>query len=139
MGLAPPALRDEAQSMTIQELVLAISVLMVIVLIASLANPKRLVSSIATLPSVPRFRLAVIVRLLFGGLLALAAPQCHLPWLIYSFAGLAVIAAIGIFFAGRTRLDRLVIWFDAQPVAGQRVWAGFGLAMAALPVYAVGV
>ena len=125
--------------MTVQHLALCITALMLIVVVASLIAPTKMVAGIQTLPSVPRFWLAVLIRLAVAGLFVLAAPQCRVPWLINVFAVLVAIAALTILFAGRARLDRMLEWIAQQSSAVVRAWLAVGLTVAISIVYGVGV
>jgi hypothetical protein len=80
---------------------------------------------------------AVIVRLLLGAALIIAAPASRFPEIFQFLGWLAVIAAIAIVFMGRERMRRFVGWFDRLSPAMIRTWLLFGIAFGALLIYGV--
>lgn len=80
---------------------------------------------------------AVIVRLLLGAALIIAAPASRFPQVFQFLGWFAVIAAIAIVFMGRERLRRFVGWFDRLSPALIRTWLLFGIAFGALLIYGI--
>jgi len=78
---------------------------------------------------------AVIVRLLLGTLLIIAAPDSRFPVVFKALGWLSIIAAILIPSLGRTRLDRLINWFTALPSSLVRFWLLFGIEFGGFLIY----
>ncbi len=81
--------------------------------------------------------LAVIIRLLLGAALIIAASGARFPQLFEILGWIAVIAAIAIVFMGRERLRKFIGWFDRLSPAMIRTWLLFGIAFGAFLVYGV--
>ena len=80
---------------------------------------------------------AVILRLLLGAALILAAAQSRFPMVLQVLGWLAVIAAVAILFMGRDRLKKFIAWFQRMTNTTVRVWLLFGFAFGVFLVYAV--
>lgn len=80
---------------------------------------------------------AVIMRLLLGVALIIAAPQSRFPEVMEVLGWIAIIAAVAILFMGRNRLIKFIAWFQRMTDAMVRVWLLFGFAFGAFLVYAV--
>jgi hypothetical protein len=80
---------------------------------------------------------AVIVRLLLGVLLILAAPETRFPAFFKALGTLFIAAAIVITFVGRDRVSIIMTWFEKLSPLAVRLWLLFGLAFAGLLIYAV--
>jgi len=80
---------------------------------------------------------AVIMRLLLGAALIIAAPQSRFPEVMEVLGWIAIIAAVAILFMGRNRLIKFIAWFQRMTDAMVRVWLLFGFAFGAFLVYAV--
>ena len=78
---------------------------------------------------------AVIVRLILGALLIIAAPDARFPVVFKVLGWLSIIAAILIPSLGRTRLDRLINWFTALPSSLVRFWLLFGIAFGGFLIF----
>ena len=80
---------------------------------------------------------AVIMRLLLGAALIIAAPQTRFPEVMEVLGWIAIVAAIAILFMGRNRLKSFIAWFQRMTNTMVRVWLVFGFAFGAFLVYAV--
>ncbi len=80
---------------------------------------------------------AVIVRLLLGAALILAASGSRFPEFFEILGWIAIIAAVGILLMGRERLRRFVGWFNRLSPTVIRAWLLFGIAFGAILVYGV--
>jgi hypothetical protein len=80
---------------------------------------------------------AVIMRLLLGAALIIAAPQSRYPEVMEVLGWIAIIAAVAILFMGRDRLKKFIAWFQRMTNTMVRVWLVFGFAFGAFLVYAV--
>ena len=81
--------------------------------------------------------LAVILRLVLGAALVIAAPDSRFPLIFQILGWIAIIAAVALLFIGRARLRKFVAWFEHMPQPLIRVWLLFGVAFGALLVYGV--
>ena len=80
---------------------------------------------------------AVVVRLLLGAALIIAAPGSRFPHAFEIIGWIAVVAAVAIVFMGRERLRRFVGVFERIPQAMIRIWLLFGIAFGAFLVYGI--
>jgi hypothetical protein len=86
-------------------------VLIVLVGVVGIANPQRLLRAVEYLDGPQRFWLAVIVRVVLGSVLLVAAPECRLPTVVRIIGVIAIAAALAILLLGRARLDRFIAWW----------------------------
>jgi uncharacterized protein YjeT (DUF2065 family) len=96
-------------------IIAALGALIVVVGLVGLVQPDRFRSMLRALDSQPRFRLAVVTRLVMGALLWWLADELRHPYVMRVLAVIAVLAAVGILIMGRERLDRLVDWWLSRP------------------------
>jgi hypothetical protein len=80
---------------------------------------------------------AVVVRLFLGAALIIAAPRSRFPAIFEIIGWIAIVAAVGIVFMGRGRLQRFVAWFHRLSPAMIRTWLLFGIAFGAFLVYGI--
>jgi hypothetical protein len=80
---------------------------------------------------------AVVVRLLLGAALIIAAPGSRFPQIFEIIGWIAIVAAIAIVFMGRERLRRFIAWFERLSQAMIRTWLLFGIAFGAFLVYGI--
>jgi hypothetical protein len=80
---------------------------------------------------------AVIMRLLLGAALIIAAPQSRFPHVMEVLGWIAIIAAIAILFMGRDRLKKFIAWFQRMTNTIVRVWLLFGFAFGAFLIHSV--
>jgi hypothetical protein len=81
--------------------------------------------------------LAVIVRLLLGLALIIAAPYSRFPLVFQALGWIAIVAAVALAFMGRERLRRLVAWFERFSPAIIRLWLLFGVAFGGFLIYGI--
>lgn len=82
--------------------------------------------------------LAVIVRLVLGSALIIAAPASRFPVVFQVLGLLTIVAAIVVAFMGRERVRRFLAWFSERFSASiVRSWLLFGMAFAGFLVYGV--
>jgi hypothetical protein len=79
----------------------------------------------------------VIVRLVLGAALIIAAPQSSFPSVFEVLGWIAILAALGLVVIGRNNIRKLISWFErlARPVI--RLWLLFGMAFGGFLVYGV--
>lgn len=80
---------------------------------------------------------AVVVRLIMGVALIVAAPASAFPRVFGVLGWVAVIAAIGLAIMGRNRLLKFIAWYERLSPALLRLWLVFGFAFGGLLVYGV--
>lgn len=80
---------------------------------------------------------AVLVRLILGLALLIAAPASRYPSLLTYLGWLALIAAAGLGLMGRARLLRFVGWFDNMSVTAVRLWLVVGIVFGAFLIHAL--
>jgi hypothetical protein len=80
---------------------------------------------------------AVVVRLVFGAALVIAAPGSRFPLIFEVLGWLAIVAAVVIVLVGRERLRRFVALFKGMSPLLIRIWLLFGAAFGAFLVYGV--
>lgn len=80
---------------------------------------------------------AVIVRVLLGVALILAAEESRFPAVFLALGWIAILAAVIIAFVGRERLRRFIAWFDRFSPTLVRVWLLFGIAFGGFLIYGV--
>lgn len=78
------------------------------------------------------FILAILIRLIFGGLLIVAAPATDYAT-IFTFLGyLMILAAVLIAILGKTKISLMIVWVKTWPLLWVRSWLLFGLIFAGL-------
>ena len=80
---------------------------------------------------------AVIMRLLLGAALIIAAPQSRFPVVVEVLGWIAIVAAVAILFMGRNRMKKFIAWFQRMTSTMTRVWLVFGFAFGVFLIYAV--
>jgi hypothetical protein len=80
---------------------------------------------------------AIVLRLVLGAALVIAAPESRFPLFFEILGGIAIVAAVALLLMGRERLRKFVAWFERMPPAMIRVWLLFGIAFGAFLVYGI--
>lgn len=121
-----------------QIIVLALGVIICLVSVWGFVAPERFWKMVdGVMEKDWAIHFAVILRLLLGAALILAAPLSRFPTVIEVLGWIAIVAAIAILFMGRSRLKKFIAWFQRMTDAMVRVWLVFGFAFGAFLVYAV--
>ncbi len=81
--------------------------------------------------------LAIVLRLVLGAALLIAAPESRFPLIFEILGWVAIIAAVGLVFMGRERLRKLVAWFDRMPHPMIRICLFGGIVFGAFLVYGI--
>ncbi len=113
----------------------ALGVLIGVIGLIGLIVPMRLMGPISRWHGPPRFAVAVLLRLAIGVVLLVAAPDCRLPVVVRVLGFVTIVAAVGLLFVGRRRLDAFIDWWLGQRVVWVRVGCVFALVMGGLLVY----
>jgi len=81
---------------------------------------------------------AVLIRLLLGIALLIAAPTSRFPLVLLIVAWIAIVAAVSVVLMGRARLRKFVDWWLARfSPSVIRIWLLFALAFGGFLVYGV--
>ena len=81
--------------------------------------------------------LAIGVRVVFGVLFILAAPETRYPTFFQVIGYLMLVAAAVIPIIGKERLTRFLTWCTQVPILVVRVWLLLGFAFGLFVIYAV--
>ena len=118
-----------------QAIVAFFGVLLVVISLAGIASPPMLLRTVGRV--VDRRRglvFAVVVRVVLGVALLLAAAVSRWPVLFQVLGWLSLAAAVAIPFIGRERLSSLVDWIQGFHPVVVRVWLVVGLLFGAVLV-----
>ena len=100
--------------------------------------PQRLVQTVSVVMAKDwGIHAAVVVRLLLGLALIIAAPDSRFPLIFQILGWVALVAAAILAFMGRDRLRRFVSWFERISPLMTRVWLVFGFAFGGFLIYGV--
>ncbi len=116
-------------------IVTALGMLVVLIGVVGLVDPRRLIGLVRHWQGPTRFMFAVGVRLGLGVLLLVVAPDCRLPIVIQAVGGVSIVAASVLLVIGRSRLDTFIEWWLTRPEL-LRVSGATAAALGALLVYA---
>jgi len=116
-------------------LVGGLGVLIALVGLTGVLSPDRFRQLFTRMDGRLRFRLAIGVRLLLGGLLWWLAADLRFPGVMRVFGAVAIAAAVGILIIGQARLDRMVDWWLSRSDWIVRVSASLATAFGAFLVY----
>ncbi len=101
------------------------------------ASPATLLRAVSSLWSDGRgMWIAVVMRLVLGALLIVAAPDCRFPETVRVLGIIAIAAAVVLPLIGTERMNTLVAWWTARPSSFIRAWSLLGVAFGAFLVYA---
>ena len=113
-----------------------LGVVMVAIGVLGVVQPRRLVDFVTYFRRPTRFRIAILVRLVLGIVLLIAAHSCRWPVVVQVVGVISILAALVILACGQKRLDTFIAWWVTRPPAVMRVSALFALAFGALLFYA---
>lgn len=116
-------------------IVAGIGVFGVLVGVLGLLAPERFRSLFNLTTSQTRFLAAIIVRLVVGVFLWIAADELRLPQVMRIIAAISIFAAVGILFMGRERLDSLIDWWLSRPDGLLRLSALFAATFGGFLIY----
>ena len=101
-------------------------------------SPARLIAMVGGAMARPwGIYVAVIVRLLLGAALILAAPASRFPTAFEVLGWIAIAAAVALLLIGRAPMRGLVAWFSRLPGAAVRAWLVIGFAFGLFLIYGV--
>ena len=116
-------------------IVAGIGVFGVLIGMVGLLAPQRFRALFDFTTSQTRFLAAVVVRLVVGALLWIAADELRLPQVMRIIGAISIVAAVGILFMGRERLDRLIDWWLSRPDGLLRLSAMFAATFGGFLIY----
>ena len=111
-----------------------LGVLLAAIGVWGLFQPGALQRWVAEMEPMPRYALAVGIRLGLGLFLLAVAPEARWPVPTRILGIITLAAAVGLLIAGPTRLDRIVAWWSTRPATSARVASGFALLFGVLLV-----
>jgi hypothetical protein len=79
---------------------------------------------------------AIVFRLVFGGVLILAAPNCRFPDVVRILGVISVVSALVLPVLGYTRVRAIVDWWSSRSPVFVRSWALIATAFGLFLVYA---
>ncbi len=121
-----------------QAVVLVLGVTVLVLSLWGMYSPASLMKMVSqTMDRAYGMYIAVIVRLVLGAALIIAAPVSHFPTVFLILGWIAIVAAVGLVLIGRERVRRTIRWFERHSVAAIRLWLLFGMAFGAFLVYGV--
>ncbi len=80
---------------------------------------------------------AVVVRLLMGAALIVAAPVSKFPVVFEVLGWIAIVAAVALILIGRERMAAPIAWFVRRPTWLMRPWLLFGMAFGGFLIYGI--
>ncbi|MDD5495655.1 MAG: hypothetical protein PHP46_00975 [Candidatus Omnitrophica bacterium] len=116
-------------------LVKSIGALIIFVGALCILNPQAMKGLLSFWKAGKRVYAIGIIRLVFGILFLIAAPQCKEPWLIRVFGVLMLLSAFTIFFMGLEKIKGMFEWFDKRPLSVIRILALVAFVIGALIAY----
>ncbi len=80
---------------------------------------------------------AVVIRLVMGAALIVAAPVSRFPVVFEILGWIAIAAAVAIIFIGRERIAAIAAWFVRCPASLIRLWLLVGVAFGGFLIYGI--
>ena len=80
---------------------------------------------------------AVVIRLVMGAALIVAAPVSRFPVVFELLGWIAIAAAVAIIFIGRERIAALIAWFVRRSAWLIRLWLLFGMIFGGFLIYGI--
>ena len=118
------------------EIVAASGIVMAAYCAFAALRPGRALDWIFSMEPSRRFTVAIAVRIVFGLVFVVAAPDCARPQVIRVLGLIALAAAGVIAIMGRERLDAFVGWLADKPASFVSAWLLTGVAFGLLVVWA---
>lgn len=88
--------------------------------VIGILNPRRLRELLSAGDLHSRFHSAIMMRVIFGGMLLAAAPACRYP-LVVTYLGVAIVlAAIALYALGERRFNTVSGWWSDRPIMSVR-------------------
>ncbi len=83
------------------------------------------------------FWLAVLLRLVFGLSLWLAAPDTKLPEALRGLGAISIVGAAILPLVGYARFERMIAWWTRRPPFAMRLWSLLAVAIGALVLWSL--
>ncbi|MGB2630295.1 MAG: hypothetical protein WBD24_06790 [Candidatus Omnitrophota bacterium] len=110
-------------------------IVIVVVGIIFLMNPKTLKQYMSFWKQEKRLRIGGIVAILFGAIFLIAASQCRLAWLITILGIWAIIKGVLLLTLSQKKIYAFLDWWVERPISGIRFLGLIALAFGALVFY----
>lgn len=117
-------------------LIILIGSIISLISLAGLSNPKKIFEMALSLNPTVRYLLAIISRVLLGGILIYSADVSSYYLYVYVIGGLLVLSAIIIAYLRPNKITVLLNWFNEMPNMLNRVWMLIGLILGVLLILA---
>ena len=118
--------------------VIFIGALVILIGILGAASPDRLILLIGRWQGPSRLWTTVLIRLVLGVALILAAPSCRLPVVVSAIGILALISAVVIPILGQRRFDSFIDWCSRRRAVVVRSWSLAAVVFGGVLIYAAG-
>lgn len=113
-----------------------LGVVIALIGLMGLANPRSLIALVQRWRSPGRFWFAAVIRVVLGVVFLVVAPDCRAPLVVRLVGLVSIVAAVAILISGRVRLDAFLEWWLRRPPKLLRLWAAAAIAFGALLIYA---
>ena len=122
-----------------QIIVLVIGATVIVLSAWGMLAPAKLVTMVTSAMDKPwGIYVAVVVRLVLGAALIIAASASLFPVAFQVLGAIAIVAAVALAVMGRERIRRLIAWWTEKMSAPMiRLWLLFGMAFGGFLVYGV--
>ena len=123
-------------SVVSQIIVLVLGLTILMASIWGFANPHNLMKSVTSvLDRKWGIYFGVIVRLVLGVALLIAAPNSLLPFVFRALGWITILAALALAIMGRKNARKLIAWFEQLSTPMIRLWLLFGMAFGGFLIY----
>jgi len=116
--------------------IMLIGSIITIVSIGGISNPKKMINTVLSINPTVRYLIAIIIRLLFGGILIYSANVSNYYIYVYIIGGLLVLSALAILYLRPSKLTVLLNWVNEMPDYLNRIWLFFGAMIGILLILA---
>ena len=119
-----------------QSIVLVLGLAVVLLSVWGVIYPERLMKLVTSvLDNKWGIYFGVIVRLVLGAALIIAAPISLFPLVFRVLGWVTIAAALALPVMGRENIRRIIAWFEQLPASLTRLWLLFGMAFGGFLIY----
>lgn len=105
--------------------------------LAVLLRPQVALTMVAFWEKEQRIYTAGIIRLLFGGILVLSAPDAIIPVTVFLLGILFLISGLLIYVLPEVKIRGMLAWFKARPPIVVRIWGCIACLIGLLLLFSV--
>lgn len=117
-------------------LIILIGAIITLISLGGLSNPRKMLEFVLSIDPMVRYLLAIIVRILLGGMLIYSANVSTYYAYIYILGGLLIISALIITYLRPHKITILLNWFNEMPNILNRLWMLTGFIIGVLLIIA---